>query len=366
MADVEVRDSEVVAKIVAGDPEGLAAAYDKYADVLYTYCRSVLRDPADAADAVQDTFVIAASRLDGLRDPEKLRSWLYTVARNECMRVLRANKDTSALDEAPDVIDDTIDIGADAERAELRALFRDASRGLNDSEREVIELSLRHKMEASEIAGVLGVSNNHAHSLLSRARTQMEACLGALLVGRSGRDDCGELSGLLKGWDGSLTVLLRKRLHRHIEHCSTCTSRRAFELQPAAFLGLPPLVAIAGALRWLTVPDPLKGKILALATGTSSAAAAHRAAVLHRAGSFNHHGFPHVVHAKAGAAHGASAKATSFLKTPQGQGTVAAVVLAIIAASTAAALTGNNSEHLSLANGGHGQGAGAAAGGGSG
>ncbi|HTB54467.1 MAG TPA: sigma factor, partial [Trebonia sp.] len=63
------RDSELVASIVAGDPSGLAAAYDRYAEPLYKYCRSMLSNPADAADAVQDTFVIASSRLAELRDP---------------------------------------------------------------------------------------------------------------------------------------------------------------------------------------------------------------------------------------------------------------------------------------------------------
>ena len=67
-----MHDSEVVASIVAGDPRGLAVAYDRYADPLYKYCRTLLSDPADAADAVQDAFVIAASRLDGLRDPDRL------------------------------------------------------------------------------------------------------------------------------------------------------------------------------------------------------------------------------------------------------------------------------------------------------
>ena len=43
-----------------------------------------------AAQAVQDTFIIAASRLQGLRDPERLSAWLYAVARNECLRQLVA------------------------------------------------------------------------------------------------------------------------------------------------------------------------------------------------------------------------------------------------------------------------------------
>src|SRR5215469_15790046 len=98
-----MEDPEVVAAIVAGDPAGLAEAYDRYAMPLYSYCRSLLREPADAADAVQDTFLIATAKLGGLRDPGKLRSWLYAVARNECHRRLRSGDATSALDEVADL-----------------------------------------------------------------------------------------------------------------------------------------------------------------------------------------------------------------------------------------------------------------------
>src|ERR1700743_2641616 len=131
-------DSEVVASIVAGDPEGLAAAYDKYAGDLYGYCQSLLRDPNDAADAVQDTFVIAASKLAGLRDPGRLRAWLFAVARNECLRRLKSRWQATPLQDAPELADDSADVGAGAERAETVALVRAAIGGLNDSERDAI------------------------------------------------------------------------------------------------------------------------------------------------------------------------------------------------------------------------------------
>src|SRR6202453_4175055 len=98
-----MKDPEVAAAIVFGDPDGLAEAYDRYAVPLYAYCCSMLREPADAADAVQDTFLIAAAKLRGLRDPAKLRPWLYAVARNECLRRLRARPATARLEEAADV-----------------------------------------------------------------------------------------------------------------------------------------------------------------------------------------------------------------------------------------------------------------------
>jgi hypothetical protein len=77
-------DPEVVAAIAAGDLDGLAAALDKYAASLYEYCYSMA--PEAAADAVQDTFIIAWSVLGGLRDPGQLHSWLQAVAGNECFR----------------------------------------------------------------------------------------------------------------------------------------------------------------------------------------------------------------------------------------------------------------------------------------
>jgi RNA polymerase sigma factor (sigma-70 family) len=346
-----MRDIEIVASIVAGDPGGLATAYDRYADPLFRYCGTLLSDPADAADAVRETFVIAAARLDGLREPERLRAWLYAVARSECLRIASSKKGTPALDEAPDVTG-SADVTARAQRAELRALFEDAAAGLNPGEREVIELELRQGLEAREVAAVLGVSRNHAHTLASRARGQLEACLGVLLVGRAGRGECGELGAMLAGWDGRLTALLRERVHPHIEHCATCTARRALELRPAMLLDLSPGAAMAaGAAESLRracgAPPGLKARTIGLALGHGPGAAAHRAAVLGAAGTFGRRGFPKPAHAgKAGVAGQPGAGRVRALRSsPRGRAAVVAtVVVAVAIAAAAIALTGDNEQ----------------------
>jgi RNA polymerase sigma factor (sigma-70 family) len=298
-----LRDSEVVASIVAGQPSGLAEAYDRYAAILYTYCCTLLHEPADAADAVQDTFVIASSRLAGLRDPERLRAWLFAVARNECLRRLRDRQSTSAFDEGADVTDETVDVGGDAERAELRALLRAAIQGLGDADRDVIVLQLSHGLDAAEIAGVLGVSRNHAHALLSRAREHLQACIGALLVGRAGRRDCAQLNELLASWDGHLTVLVRKRVSRHIGQCDTCSARQRAELRPAMLLGLaggPALLGAAAGVRHAqqaaTLTAAARRTVLRAATGKTPTAAARQAAVTGRAVRSGRHGFPRPQH----------------------------------------------------------------------
>jgi RNA polymerase sigma factor (sigma-70 family) len=321
-----MEDSEVVGSIVAGDPHGLVDAFDRYADPLYKYCRTLLRDPADAADAVQDAFVIAASRLDRLREPDRLRAWLYALARNESLRILRSKRGAPAPYQAPD----SGGIGRDAGQPDLRALFEDARDGLNPGEREAIELQLRQDLDPAEIAAVLGLSRGHAHTLLSRAGEQLWTCLAVLLVSRGGRDSCGELDALLAGWDGRLTVPLRKRVHRHIEHCAVCGARRSFELRPAKLRELAPGAALAaGAELSLQLapglPEGLRAHTITIAAGQESGATAHRAAVLSRAGAFNHGGFPKPVRS-----------------SPRVQTMEAAVVIAAVAIAAATfALTGN-------------------------
>ncbi len=117
---------------------------------------SLLREPADAADALQDTFLIAAARLRELRDPARLRPWFYAVARNECLRRLRAGKAMAAPAEAKDVLPPPADVSRDTERADLPELVRTAIFGLNPGERDVIELSLVHELEGHDLADVLG------------------------------------------------------------------------------------------------------------------------------------------------------------------------------------------------------------------
>ena len=278
-----MRDRDIVAAIIATDPAGLSAAYDGYAASLYSYCHCLLSEPADAADAVQDTFVIAATKLPVLRDPDRLRPWLYAVARNECRRRLRAGPRAVPLDEAAGVTAGTGDLGTDLERAELRELVWSALAGLTVSEREIIELSLGHELDGADLADALGVPRNQAHAMASRARAHFEVALGVLMVARSGREACTELDAMLAEWDGRLSVLLRKRISRHIRRCAICGDRQRRELAPDVLLRALPVAA---------VPASLRHQVLGLVADPSPDAAARRLAVGQRAGRPGPGGFP--------------------------------------------------------------------------
>jgi len=278
-----VPDRDIVAAIIAGDPAGLSAAYDSYAPGLYGYCRSWLGEPADAADAVQDTFVIAAIKVSGLRDPARFRSWLYAVARNECHGRLRARARQADPDQAGEMTDDVDHVVGFAQRDELRRLMTDAIAGLNPGDREVIELNLRHDLAGADLAGVLGVPAGQARALASQARAQLDRALGALLVARTGRRDCIELDAILDSWDGKLTALWRKRVSRHIEGCDICSARKRDVLSPAMLLSVLPLAPL---------PAGLQDHLMRLVCDDSAEAAQYRGRVISRAGAFDPAGFP--------------------------------------------------------------------------
>ncbi len=319
-----MRDSEGgVASSTAGGPQGLAEAYDGYADSLYKYCRSLLGDPGDAADAVQDTFVIAASQSGGLPEPghqDQLRARLYAVARNECLRAVRGGKTAAAADVTGEGAADAAAGDATAARDDAAARddgdagdapaaggaedasgagdagpripLAEAVRGLDPAEREIIDLHLAHGLEAAEIATVLGVSRRRADSLISRASGQLDACMGVLLVGRATPAGCAQLTGMLAGWDGNLTPALRWWAHGHIKKCATCAGRRLAVL-PGLSGGAAMAAAAVQSLRLAGGPPAaLREHTLALAAGQDPSAVAYQAVLLSRAATAGRRGFP--------------------------------------------------------------------------
>jgi hypothetical protein len=88
---------------------------------------------------------------------------------------------------------------------------------------------------------------------------------------------------MLAGWDGTLTILMRKRVSRHIENCAICGERKKRALSPAALFSVLPLVGL---------PPGLRHQVLRLVSDGSPEAIRYRAHIVTRAGRFGPDGFP--------------------------------------------------------------------------
>jgi RNA polymerase sigma factor (sigma-70 family) len=246
-------DAELVQAATAGDRGAFAAIYDRYADRLHDFCWSVLRDRDEAADATQDAFVVAAERLGQLRDPERLRPWLYAVARSQAFRRARARSRVAPEEEMTQLPDLASGPEQAAEGSDLRELVWNAAAGLSERDRALLDLHLRHGLEGAELGEAIGVEPGHAYVLLNRLRAQVERSLGALLVARLGRDDCPQLATILTGWDGRFSPLIRKRVARHVDTCEICGERRRAAASPLALLAAVPA---------MPAPADLRGRVL--------------------------------------------------------------------------------------------------------
>ena len=165
-------------------------------------------------------------------------------------------------------------VHGDQGQAELRSLIHSILAGLRPSEREVIELSVRHDLSDNDLAIALGVSQSRAHDLASRARSRLEEALGALHIALTGREACPVLGELLAEWDGQLTEETRDLVVWHIGECKTCAHHGWGAMRPAAFSRLLPLAPL---------PQELREQVLSLCTSTAEDAVAYRRRVLRRA-----------------------------------------------------------------------------------
>jgi RNA polymerase sigma factor (sigma-70 family) len=208
------------------DGDAFAAIYEGYADPVFGACVSILRDRDDAADATQDVFVLAFQRIGQLRDPDRLRPWLFAIARHVCFRRLRERGRAQPVESVEPVVVDE-EMKADGSAAAASALVWAAAAGLTERDRGVLYFNVVQGLEGADLAAALGVDHANPHSLLYRARAHLDRAVGVLVVARLGRRDCAVLDALLRKWDGTLTPILRKRVGRHIDGCAACTQAKA-------------------------------------------------------------------------------------------------------------------------------------------
>jgi RNA polymerase sigma factor (sigma-70 family) len=231
-------DQRLVEALCRADSRAADGLYDAYADRLNDYACSLLHDTDAAADSVHDAIVTAHGRAGLLREPARLRAWLYALTRFQC--TARRGR-TPAHGAAPEAF-----LEGDEDDPELAAIVREALAELGQKERDALLLSLRHELTASEIGAVLGLTSRQAGSRLARARDHLENAAAAVILARTGRAHCPDLSALLDSIEGPLPQQLRRRLTRHIIACKECTEGRhrrvsAERLLDVMPVGFPPL-----------------------------------------------------------------------------------------------------------------------------
>jgi RNA polymerase sigma factor (sigma-70 family) len=224
-----------------GDEAALAALYDRHLRGVYDFIARVVRDPAAAEDLTQMAFIRAWESRHKLRDPSRVKGWLFTIAHNLALNHVTRGHPTEPIDEQFDLATPAAGPEAELEAKDAAQLVWAAAASLEPRQYAVLDLSLRRDLPTPEIAEVLGVSSSHAAVLLNRAREALGNAVRYLLVARR-RDHCARLAELVPAGLESLSPEQRTTVDRHMRRCPECQGLAHRLTRPAElFGGLLPL-----------------------------------------------------------------------------------------------------------------------------
>jgi RNA polymerase sigma factor (sigma-70 family) len=213
-------DERLARMAAGGDRVAFSVIADRYQQGLYAYCASLVGNRDDAADALQSTMLQALRALDGEERTIAVRPWLYRIAHNESMNLLRRPRTEQTEEEHPSVLAD-VEASADV-RAQLRTVLEDI-RGLPERLRGALVMRELAGLEYDDIGAALGTTAASAKQAVYDARR-------ALFEVARGRDtDCATIQRQLS--DGDRRTIRARPVRAHLSGCMDC---RTFQVQMAS------------------------------------------------------------------------------------------------------------------------------------
>lgn len=177
-------DSYCIQRIRAGDKEEFSWLVDRYKDMVYTLCLRMLGNEMDADEAAQDVFLKAYRGIGAFQEKSKFSTWLYRIAYNHCISVIRRKvKVIDLVDEVPEGNETgTALTGLDSLARKERTLYvQKALEALPETDAVVITLFYYEELSLEEIADVTGLTSGNIRIRLHRARKKMVQLLRKML-----------------------------------------------------------------------------------------------------------------------------------------------------------------------------------------
>lgn len=209
-------DARLVRRAAAGDERAFAAIFRRYHQSLYRFCLAILANPADAQDALQNTMVKALRALPGEERTIQLKPWLYRIAHNESIDLLRRRREIGELDAEQAAPGAGLAEEA-ATRERLQRLLTDLDE-LPERQRGALVMRELSGLGFDEIAAALGTSPAVARQTLYEARLSLRQM-------DEGREmSCQSVTRALSDGDGR--VVRRRDVRAHLRSCAACREFR--------------------------------------------------------------------------------------------------------------------------------------------
>ena len=238
-AALKLMSDERLARWAAkGSQPAFAVIFERHHQALHRYCQSIVGNGHDAADALQNTMLKAMRALPGETRTIALKPWLYRIAHNESISLLRARRGHSDLDAAAHVGDPGAETIVES-RERLRDLTADLGE-LTEQQRGTLLMRELAGLEFDEISAALQLSATAAKQSVYEARCALQS----LEEGRA--MDCDVIRRTLS--DGDRRTLRNLKIRGHLRACAGCRDfEAALRQRPAHLAALTPALPLAAA-----------------------------------------------------------------------------------------------------------------------
>jgi RNA polymerase sigma-70 factor (ECF subfamily) len=186
----EAPDTELAVRVAAGEPAAFEALMRRHNRALFRTARAILRDDAEAEDALQEAYLQAYGAIGNYRAEAKLSTWLARIVANEAlMRVRKRTRRAAIVPLQPGAAEDEINEIPDgntdetperqAQRSEMRRLLEAQIDSLPDDYRVVFVLRAVEELSVEETADALGIPQPTVRTRLFRARSLLREGLAS-------------------------------------------------------------------------------------------------------------------------------------------------------------------------------------------
>ncbi|MDY6300649.1 MAG: sigma-70 family RNA polymerase sigma factor [Bacteroidales bacterium] len=175
-SDIDWMDMErVIGAALAGDQQAIGKLYNAYSHKVLGICYNVVGNRAVAEELAHDAFVLAFSKLDHLRDPNRFDAWLSSIASNVALRYKQRHHvlATVPVDDMPDetwIADEASDMPT---MGEIMAAVNALPNGYG----KVFKMAVMQDMSHKEIGEILGIAAHSSSSQLARAKKMLQHSL---------------------------------------------------------------------------------------------------------------------------------------------------------------------------------------------
>ena len=180
---IVIKEVELIKKAAKGDPDAFECLMLQYQTPVYNLCYRIVGNPEDAADMTQETFLKAWKNLEGFHMESSLSTWLYRLANNACLDLLRSKKRKPTIsivredEDGEEAVFDPVDPSPQPDEALIRKeenqILQQALQSLDEQQRAILTLRVVNDMSYEDIGQVLQIKEGTVKSRLARARENL-------------------------------------------------------------------------------------------------------------------------------------------------------------------------------------------------